>query len=141
MKRLIPVLLLAVLLFSCDVSSPKDADKAEIRDILDSIRDSFNQFDLPGIMQHYHPDFWHNTNNYAFEKIVWQERLAQYYLIDFSEITIDTQGDFATANFIMTLYDESGSVVSQEPDDNGDISYFYMELGSWKICGNEFSAP
>jgi len=140
MKRLITVLLLAVLLFSCDVSSPKDADKAEIRDILDSIRDSFNQFDQDGIMQHYHPDFWHNTNNYVFEEIVWQERLAQYYLIDFSEITIDTQGDFATANFIMTLYDESGSVVSQEPDDNGDISYFYRELGSWKICGNEFSA-
>lgn len=141
MKRLIPILLLAVLLFSCDVSSPKEADKAEILDILDSIKDSFNQVDLDGIMQHYHTDFLHNTDNYIFEEIVWQERLSQYYMIDFSEITIDLQGDFATANFIMTLYDDKGgSVVSQEPDDHGDISYFYREFNGWKICGNEFSA-
>ena len=126
MKRLIPILLLTVLMFSCDVSSPKEADKTEILDILDSIKDSFNQVDMPGIMQNYHPDFWHNTDSYAFEEIVWQDRLAQYYLIDFSEITIDLQGGFATANFIMTLYDDKGgSVVSQEPDDHGDISYFY----------------
>ena len=140
MKRLIPILLFTVLLFSCDVSSPKEADKADILDILDSIKDSFNQFDLPGIMQNYHLDFLHNTDNYIFEEIVWEERLAQYYMIAFSEITIDPQGDFATANFIMTLYDEGGSVVSQEPEDHGDVSYFYRELGSWKICGNEFSA-
>jgi hypothetical protein len=141
MKRLIPILLFAVLLFSCDVSSPEEADKAEILDILDSIKDSFNQLDLTGIMQHYHPDFLHNTDSYIFEEIVWEERLAQYYLIAFSEITIDLQGDFATANFKMTFYDdEGGSVVSQEPDDNGDVSYYYREFGSWKICGNEFSA-
>ncbi len=140
MKRLILILLFTVLLFSCDVSSPEEADEAEIRDILDSIRDSFNQFDQDGIMQNYHPDFLHNADNYIFEEIVWHDRLAQYYMITFSEITIDPQGDFATANFIMTLYDyEGGSVISQEPDDNGDVSYFYRELSSWKICGNEFS--
>ncbi len=136
MKRLIPILLFTVLLFSCDVSSPEEADKAEILDILDSIRDSFNQFDLPGIMQNYHPDFSHNTDNYTFEEIVWHDRLDQYYLLDFVDIEIELHGNFATVSFTMKLDED----VFNEPEDHGDVSYFYRELGSWKICGNEFSA-
>ena len=137
MKRLIPILLLAVLLFSCDVSSPEKADKAEILDILDSIKDSFNQVDMPGIMQNYHPDFLHNTDNYIFEEIVWEDRLSQYSLIDFLDIDIDLHDNFATVSFIMKLDED----VFNEPEDHGDISYFYREFNGWKICGNEFSAP
>jgi hypothetical protein len=136
MKRLITILLFTVLLFSCDVSSPEDADKAEIRDILDSIKDSFNQVDLPGIMQNYHPDFLHNTDNYTFEEIVWEERLAQYYLLDFEDIEIELHDNFATVSFTMKLDED----VFNEPEDHGDVSYFYREFEGWKICGNEFSA-
>ena len=135
MKRLIPILLFTALLFSCDVSSPKEADKAEILDILDSIKDSFNQVDLDGIMQHYHPDFLHNTDNYIFEEIVWQERLNQYSLLDFEDIEIALNSDFATASFTMKLDED----VFDEPEDHGDVSFFYREFEGWKICGNEFS--
>jgi hypothetical protein len=137
MKRLIPILFLAVLLFSCDVSSPEDADKAEILDILDAIKVSFNQFDLDGIMENYHPDFLHNTDNYIFEENVWQERIAQYYLIDFLDIEIELHYNFATVSFTMKLDED----IFNEPEDHGDVSYFYRELVGWKICGNEFSAP
>jgi hypothetical protein len=135
MKRLIPILFLAVLLFSCDVSSPEDADKAEILDILDAIKVSFNQFDLDGIMENYHPDFLHNTDNYIFEENVWQERIAQYYLIDFLDIEIELHYNFATVSFTMKLDED----IFNEPEDHGDVSYFYREFEGWKICGNEFS--
>ena len=135
MKRLILIFFLAVIIFSCDVSSPDDADKAEILDILDSIKDSFHQIDLSGIMQNYHPDFLHNTNNYVFEENIWQERLNQYFLIDFLDIEIELQYNFATVSFIMKLDED----VFNEPEDHGDVSYFYREFDGWKICGNEFS--
>lgn len=136
MTRSISILILVVLLFSCDVSSPEDADKAEILDILDAIKDSFHQIDLDGIMQNYYINFLHNTDNYTFEENVWQERLNQYFLIDFLDIKIELNDNFATANFTMKLDED----VFNEPEDHGDVSYFYRELGSWKICGNEFSA-
>ena len=136
MKRHIPILLLVVLLFSCDVSSPEEADKAEILGILDAIKDSFHQIDLPGIMQNYHPDFLHNTDNYIFEENVWQERINQYFLIDFLDIDIELHDNFANVSFTMKLDED----VFNEPVDHGDVSYFYRELDSWKICGNEFSA-
>ena len=136
MKRLITILLFTVLLFSCDVSSPEEADKGEILDILDSIKNSFNQFDLAGIMQNYHPDFLHNTDNYTFEEIVWQERLNQYSLIDFLDIKIDLHDNFANVSFTMKLDED----IFNEPEDHGDVSHFYREFDGWKICGNEFSA-
>ncbi len=135
MKRLIPILLLSVFLFSCDVSSPEDADKAEILGVLDAIKDSFNQIDLDGIMQNYHPDFLHNTDNFTFEENVWQERINQYFLIDFLDIEIELHDNFSTVSFIMKLDED----VFNEPVDHGDVSYFYREFEGWKICGNEFS--
>ena len=51
------------------------------------------------------------------------------------ELGINLNGNYATANFLMHL-DET---ISEEPsNDNGDISYFYRELGSWTLCGKDF---
>ena len=141
--RNIILFIIVFFLLSCSgTSSPEDVTKAQILEIMDTIEASFIFNDLPGIMENYHSEFLHNGDTYSFEEEVWQLRLDEYVEIDFSEINIEPVGDFATVYFTMTLSDnDGGSVVTQEPsDENGDVSYFYRELGSWKICGKEFSA-
>ena len=131
------ILLVSILLFStsCDTTSPEELDKNEIIDILDSIQSNFNFDDLDGIMQYYHQNFNHNGNSYDWERTIWEIRLNDYDDLTFDNIDINLNGNYATANFIMHL-DE---IITEEPsDDNGDISYFYRELGSWKLCGENF---
>ena len=137
--KYILVLLSFILLFStsCDTTSPEELDKNAILDILDSIQSNFNFYNLDGIMQYYHPQFSHNGDNYDWERdVIWFTRLNEYGELHFENIEINLYGNYATANFIMHL-DET---ITDEPsDDNGDISYFYRELGSWKLCGVDFS--
>ena len=135
--KYILILLVSILLFStsCKTTSPEELDKNAIIDILDSIQSNFNFGDLDGIMQYYHQDFNHNGDNFDFERIRWEIRLNEYDELHFENIEINLNGDYATASFVMHL-DET---ITQEPsDDNGDISYFYYEFGSWKLCGEDF---
>ncbi|MCK4311343.1 MAG: nuclear transport factor 2 family protein, partial [Candidatus Cloacimonetes bacterium] len=131
------ILVLILLISCCDTSSPEDVAEAQILEILDTIIASFTFNDLNEIMQNYHPDFLHNGDDYDFEVIRWEIRLNDYDEIDFTDIDIELDGDFAKVYFTMTLYDNEGnSFVTQEPsEENGDISYFYREFDDWKICG------
>ena len=136
MKYLL-TLLAIILLFSisCDTTSPEVLDKNEIIDILDSIQSNFNFGDLDGIMQYYHQLFLHDGVDYDWERNKWEVRLNEYDELIFENIEINLNGNYATANFLMHL-DET---ITDEPsDNNGDISYFYRELGSWKLCGEDF---
>ncbi|MCK5050944.1 MAG: hypothetical protein KAS53_04350 [Candidatus Cloacimonetes bacterium] len=131
-------LLLSLILFfflSCDTTSPDELDKNEIIDILDSIQSNFNMSDLDGIMQYYHQDFFHNGDSFNWERTIWEIRLNDYDDLFFEDIEISLNGDFATASFIMHL-DET---ITDEPSDEiGDISYFFYDFESWKLCGNNF---
>lgn len=136
MKKILFLLLISVVIISCDLSSPEDVNKSEIKNIFDEIKTVFNFNDLDAIMQNYHPEFKHNTNDWAFEEIVWNIRLNDYDVIDFSDLQIDLHGDYATVYFTMYLDAEA----FQEPStENGDISYFYWDTNRWYLCGNEFS--
>ncbi|MEA2095957.1 MAG: hypothetical protein U9P73_04595 [Candidatus Cloacimonadota bacterium] len=120
---------------SCDTTSPEELDKNAILDILDSIQLNFNMDDLDGIMQNYHLDFNHNGDSFDWEKTIWEVRLNDYNDLNFEDIEIELNGNYATAYFSMHLDD----TITEEPsDENGDISYFYRELGSWKLCGKDF---
>ena len=137
MKYLFP-LLVFILLFSisCDTTSSEDLDKNEIIDILDSIQSNFNFGDLDGIMQYYHLDFNHNGDDYDWERdVIWFTRLNDYNDLIFENIEINLNGNYATADFLMQL-DETAT--DEPSDENGDISYLYRELGSWKLCGKDF---
>ena len=137
MKYLFP-LLAFILLFStsCDTTSSEELDKNEILDILDSIQSNFNFGDLDGIMQYYHLNFNHNGNDYDWERdVIWFTRLNDYNDLIFENIEINLNGNYATANFLMHL-DETAT--DEPSDNNGDISYFYRELGNWKLCGEDF---
>jgi hypothetical protein len=137
MKKYLFPLLAFILLFltSCDTTSPEELDKNEILDILDSIQSNFNFDDLDDIMQYYHPQFSHNGDDFEWERdTIWITRLNDYDNLLFENIEINLNGNYATAHFLMHLDD----TITIEPDDNGDISYFYRELGSWKLCGTSF---
>lgn len=122
-------------LTSCDTTSPEELDKNEIIDILDSIQSNFIMNDIDGIMQYYHQDFFHNGDSYNWEITIWEVRLNDYNDLIFEDIEIELNGNYATANFLMYLDD----TITEEPSDvNGDISYFYRDLGGWKLCGNFF---
>ena len=127
--------LILIFLISCDTTSPEELDKNAILDILDSIQSNFNFDDPEGIMQYYHQDFFHNGDYYDFERIRWEIRLRDYDDLLFENIEIELNGNYATAYFLMHL-DET---ITEEPsDENGDLSYFFYELGSWKLCGKDF---
>ncbi len=137
MKYLFPLFVLIFLFsISCDTTSPEELDKNEIIDILDSIQSNFNFDDLDGIMQYYHLDFSHNGDDYEWERnTIWFTRLNDYQNLNFENIEITLNGNYATASFIMHLDETS----TDEPsDENGDISYFYRDLDGWKLCGNFF---
>lgn len=140
--RIIVITLLCLLSFSCsDLSSPKDVNKAQIEDIFDSIKISFNMIDPDGIMDCFHPDFLHHENNFDDERIIWETRINSYTEIDFSDIEIDFIGNnFANVSFQMTFFFDNDNIVWNEPsEENGDISYFYKDFDTWKVCGNNFS--
>ena len=137
MKKYI-VLVIALLLLACsEVSSPNEISKYEIEEILGNIEDDFNFADLQGIMSYYHEDFSHNQTNYWEEETIWQLRLTDYNMIEFENIEIELNLPLASASFTMKLTNENGTDSFQEPEDHGDISYFYRENGVWKIYGNQ----
>ena len=131
---------LFLLCISCsDSTSPKNVDKYLITSILEDIETAFSFDDIERIMNHYHPNFLHNENNFNDEYAIWEIRLLEYDEIEFTEIEISINDNFASAEFVMKLSSGEDFVIYNEPDDNGDISYFYYDLDAWKICGNNFS--
>ena len=72
MRFIFIFLLVVSFLSSCDLSSPEDGDKAEIKEILNDIETAFIFDDQDGIMQHYHPEFLHNNSSFSSEYIVWE---------------------------------------------------------------------
>ncbi|MDP8269311.1 MAG: hypothetical protein P9L97_11350 [Candidatus Tenebribacter davisii] len=135
--RYIFISLSLIILFSisCDTTSSEELNKIEITDILDLIQISFNMNDIDGIMQSYHQYFFHNGDDFDFERTRWEIRLNDNDDLLFEDIEITLNGNFATASFIMRLDETS----TDEPsDENGDISYFYHDFESWKICGKDF---
>jgi len=135
LKQLLLILFCVFLLNSCDTSSPKEVARAEIEEIFEQVRSAYNFGDLSGIMEHFHPNFLHNGDDYQNEEVVWEIRLNQYSTLDFGELDIDLHNEYATVSFILHLDDSEFSEPSYE---KGDLSYFYNSFEGWILCGNEF---
>ncbi len=136
MKILFSFLPIIFLLLGCiDTSSPQDADEMEIEEILEDIRYNFNNDFLDLIMLHYHPSFHHNFDYKYDEELIWEQRLIDYDIMEFQNLQIEfTSTNQATASFTLYFDDD----VFFEPEDHGDLSYFYYDDSEWKICGNNF---
>lgn len=137
MKYLFQILTILFFIVSCNTTSPEKLDEQAIIEILDSIQSNFNFDDLEGIMQFYHQDFLHNGDDFEWERdTIWFTRLNDFTNLNFEDIEIIINGDFATASFTMQIDD----IITEEPsEENGDISYFFYDQLDWKICGKDFS--
>lgn len=131
---LIPILLLIA---SCGISSPELADERQIRDILYEISQDYNWGDIDGIMAHASIDYRHDGMQRMQLRQLWLDRMGRYPLLEITELKVTLSGDYATASFKMSLISSDQTVVSREPEDNGDLSFFYHDGVSWKLHGNQ----
>ena len=135
MKIWLLTILCGLCFISCKTSSPQEIARAEIEEIIESVRSAYNSGDLAGIMENYHPLFLHKGNSIQNELLIWEIRLNQFPTMDYEDLQIELSGDFATADFTLFL----GENIFAEPSaENGDLSYFYRTFDGWLLCGNEF---
>ncbi|MBN2461811.1 MAG: nuclear transport factor 2 family protein [Candidatus Cloacimonetes bacterium] len=139
-ESILPLFLSICCLLACNkVSSPGEANAAEINQLLNDLELAFNYHDLDEIMTFYHEDFLHNGNDFDAETVIWDNRLLDYLELEIDNITVDViSGEYAVASFTMTLSNQDGFVTSQEPSqENGDLSYLQLFFSDWKIVGNQ----
>jgi hypothetical protein len=122
---------LAVLLvFGCDVTSPKDVNKSQIKNILRDIEINFREQDIDSIMSYYHPEFQHEDDNFFSEEERWQVRFIDYQDIQITDISIAFSSDeWAVASFSLTFTTVTQNYQFEEPSiENGDLSYFVKKI-------------
>ncbi len=135
MKFLLIIILLCCI-GACDESSPQKLDKSDIEDILSDIEANFSKGNEIALLKNYHDDFLHNSDILSNEQVVWQERLNRYADLTISELSIEIDGDHATANFKISYTGIHGNEIFLEPEDHGDMSYYIKDYGVWYIWGN-----
>jgi hypothetical protein len=142
MKQRIVVIsaILFLILTGCDLSTPEEANLAEIRNALDDIEIAFNYQRLDDIIVHYALDYRHNGNDYQDVLLDWDIRLNDYQELKISEITIELDDDRATVSLIREFKNNGMvAVILIDPADSGDISYWELKNNAWKICGNRLT--
>lgn len=132
------IIIIICFLTSCtnDLSKTEIA-KANINDVIQRVEDAFNEMNINDIMKYYDEDFYHKGYNKYNQKIVWEDRMAEFNYCSFENINIDIDGDFAIVQFSMRLSSNSSEDLFFEPDDHGDLSYFKKINGSWMVYGNQ----
>jgi hypothetical protein len=131
-------LIFTMSLISCSLSDQDKVDKAEIASILNRIRVDFNDGNESGIMSHYHLDFLHRGNVFNDQTFVWRERLSRYQNIEIEIVDIEIDGDMGMARLLVRYSDRFQThppIV--EPEQFGDMSFFWHDHRSWKIYGNQ----
>ena len=137
MKEIVLIFSLLLLFCSRDISTPEEASVGEIENALDAIELGFNLDHIDEIMQYYEPDYLHNDDDIDDVRLDWEIRLNDYQEMEISEIDIELDGDRATVSFILKFLNNGETVQEYiEPEDNGDLSYWELEINSWKISGN-----
>ncbi len=138
LKKLLPLLLpFLLLLMSCDVSSPEDATEMQIKDILYEIGKNYNWGNVAAIMEYVSVDYRHNGMQRMQLEQLWLDRMARYPLMEIKDLRLEISSDYAVAHFTLSLVSSSQTKISQEPGENGDLSYFYHDGYSWKLHGNQ----
>ncbi|MCF7918818.1 MAG: hypothetical protein K9N06_02770 [Candidatus Cloacimonetes bacterium] len=136
--RLIFLIILSLQLFSCDLSSPEEASKANLTSALDKLQLAFDLHNIDDIMVYYASDYMHNGDDRDDVQLDWEIRLNDYQEMTLENITIDLSGSRATISFNRRFYNNGLMVhVLVDPDDNGDMSYWELKNSEWQISGNE----
>ena len=131
------VCLLFLFIAGCKNTDPDTIARNEIRDILYDISQDFNTHNIEGIMDHVHPDYLHRSMiSWGFNDL-WLDRMAQYSLLEIEVLYIDISGDKAIVTSTNTFTSAYETLVLNEPQDSGDISYFIRDNGVWMVYGNQ----
>jgi len=137
--KLILIMILSCILLSCfSNTNDDDIQRSRIMDRLQRVQEAFNQANWDTIMNYYHPNFYHNGQNYYTQRLIWREMTAFYNRISIDIINIDVNEDYAIARFVLYYYDMNNQYGPYiEPEHRGDISYFYYDRGEWWVYGNQ----
>ncbi|HPV14670.1 MAG TPA: hypothetical protein PL126_03360 [Candidatus Cloacimonadota bacterium] len=131
---LIPILLLCA---SCDRETPEEIISREIKDILYNISRHYNWGEIDDMMEYASMDYRHNGMQRMHLRQLWLDRMGRYPLMEIREVMVSFDGVYAIAGFKMSLISSEESVVSREPEDHGDLSFFYYDGFEWKLHGNQ----
>jgi len=144
MIKWILLLLLAVTLVSCDVSSPKEVAESEIRNILDDLELRFpssnNDNDLDIIMSHYDDDYLHSGSTKSDERERWYILLIDYLELTIEDLEIDVIDNYdAHVMFRMIFSSSDASLEVDVPEDENNLYYFELDSvdSHWRIIGNQ----
>jgi len=138
LRYLIPILLfLSMLNSSCGISDPQIGAEQEIRDLIYDVTQAYNWGDIDAIMELVHPEFRHEGMYSLQLRQLWLDRLARFPLLETNVTSVEVNGDYAVAHFSMLFASSTESVLSSEPVDNGDLSYFFYDSGKWQIYGDQ----
>jgi hypothetical protein len=134
---LLGILIILTLLCGCKDTTAVEYDKTRINNILYNIERAFNDHDIDALMSYYHVDFLHKGQSRWAIREVWLNRMGEYLLIDFQNISISVHDDNAVVSFTMKLIKQNETVFSDEPDAHGDASYFFYDNYDWRVYGNQ----
>ncbi|GAB1468668.1 hypothetical protein MASR2M64_14110 [Candidatus Cloacimonadota bacterium] len=140
MKKLIilvVVIVLALGFSSCNQDSSDTLAQKEIRDLLYSISTDFNLNQISPILDHLHLDYLHKGKIGHHFNIDWLNYMNRFSLLDIEVLYIEIEGAKAVAHTKNTFRSAYETEVHNEPEDNGEISYFYRDNGVWYIYGNQ----
>jgi len=131
------IIALIMLSMGCSKSTSSDYDEDRINTIMYNIRTAFNDHEIDNLMNYIHIDYLHKGKIRWQIREDWLDRMAKYQLIDFQNIDIEVNDENAIVTFTMKLQNQSETVYSNEPNRNGDLSYFIYDNNDWHVFGNQ----
>jgi hypothetical protein len=139
-KVVFPLLVLILVLSGCDLSSPEEASIGEIENAFATMELAYDLHHIEDFMVFYDEDFLHNGDDIDNARLDWEIRFNDYQGMELSEINIELDGDRATVSLVRKFINNGAVQIEyNEPEDNGDMSYWQLRGNDWLIMGNEAS--
>jgi len=138
------LILLAVSLLSCDISSPEEIAVSEIKEILSDLELRFpsNNIDndLDIIMSHYDDDYLHSGSSKSEERERWLILLIDYQELVIEDLEIDVIDNYdAHASFRMKFSRSDISLEIDVPEEEDFLHYFELDSvdDHWRLIGDQ----
>lgn len=124
---------------SCSkTTEPGKAAVIQIDRFLDDLEVAVLQYEPEKIIEHLHPDFFHNGRDRYDQELIWHQRVLHFHTLKIEERDISVYKETAVTAFKMTFTGTDTISVTEEPSkQNGDISYLLKENGKWFMYGNQ----
>lgn len=131
------MILLVLIVCSCDEKSSEETSEIMIREKLDEIELAFNLHHIEEIMEYYSGDYMHNGDDRDDVRLDWEIRLNDYYEMELDEIEVEVDVELAIVSMQRCFTRDNLIEELSEPADNGDLSYWELGVDGWVIAGNK----